>query len=71
MAVKAFQFYSLCNNLCVFLLKGGSARGRHQLFLGLLLKFLYFLGYKLFHFCDVLYLNESVFVCLLELSIVT
>ena len=71
MAVKAFQFYSHCNSLCVFLLKGGSVPGCHQLFLGLLLKFLHFLGHKLFHLCDVLYLNKSVFVCLLELSILT
>ena len=62
MAVKAFQFYSHCNRLYFLLLKGGSVPGRHQLFLGLLLKFLHFLDYKLLHLCDVLYLNQSVFV---------
>ena len=62
MAVKAFQFYSHCNRLYFLLLKGSSVPGRHQLFLGLLLKFLHFLDYKLLHLCDALYLNQSVFV---------
>ena len=62
MAVKAFQFYSRCNRLYFLLLKGSSVPGRHQLFLGLLLKFLHFLDYKLLHLCDALYLNQSVFV---------
>ena len=62
MAVQAFQFYSHCNCLCFFLLKGGPVSGCHQLFLGLLLKFLHFWGYKLLHLCVVLYLNQSVFV---------
>ena len=59
MAVKAFQFCSHCNRLYFLLLKGGSVPGRHQLFLGLLLKFLHSLDYKLLHLCDVLYLNQS------------
>ena len=62
MAVKAFQFYGHCNRLCFFLLKGATVPGRHQLFLGLLLKLLHFLGYKLLHFCNVLYLNQVVSV---------
>ena len=48
--------------IMLLLVEGLSFPGRPQLFLGLLLKFLHFWGYKLLHLCDLLYLNQAVFV---------